>query len=397
MKRTRVAYVIGSLDFGGAEQQLLELLRHIDRERFWVSLVLFHSDTASRAAGLADEIFSLGIASRPGPKAVVRGSKAAGAMLRLAGYFRRIKPDIVQAILPASCILAAPAAKLAGVPVVIAARRSLVDCYRTNKLFSILDRFATRSCDYAIGNSEAIRSELMEIDGLNPERVGLIYNGVDINRFRPGDRGLRKHYGWAEENVVFGIVANFLPYKRHADFIQAAALIAESDAKARFLMAGEDRGVLGSLGRQIEAVGLQSRFTIIPGTTEPERLYPALDVYICTSQSEGLSNVLLEAGACGLPVIATRVGGNAEIIVDGYNGFLVPPAAPERIAAKALELGSDPELRALLGARARQRVISQFSIPAMVRAHEELYEKLLQCCAKHQRSDEVNATATANI
>jgi len=384
MRRTRLTYVIGSLSWVGSESQLIELLKHIDRSRFRTSLVLFEASNLDRESGLADETFSLQLPSVSRSKPIVRGIYALAAMLRLAKYLRRTKPDIVHAILPASCILAAPAARLARVRVVIAGRRSMADCYRTDKLQTIADCTATHWCDYAVGNSEAIRRELIETDGLPAERVGVIYNGVDTERFRPGNRELRQHYGWSDEHVVFGVVANFIPYKRHTDFIRAAALIAKSDPNARFVMVGEDRGILENLRKQIHDTALEQLFTIIPGMHEPERLYPALDVYICTSQTEGLSNVLLEAGACGLPAVATQVGGNPEIISDGHNGFLVPPATPEAVAAKALLLGSNPGLRALMADRARQRAISQFSMAAMVQAHETLYGSLLG--AKEQSS-----------
>jgi glycosyltransferase involved in cell wall biosynthesis len=338
---------------------------------------LFEASALDRESGLVDETFALQIPSVSKSKPMVRGIYALAAMLRLAKYLRRIKPDIVHAILPASCILAAPAARLARVPVIIAGRRSMVNCYRTDKLLTLADQIATRSCHFAIGNSDAIRRELIETDGLRAERVGVIYNGVDTERFRPGNRELRQHYGWSDQHVVFGIVANFIPYKRHVDFIRAAALIAESNPNARFVMVGEDRGILDALRRQIRDSGLEPLFTVIPGTCEPERLYPALDAYVCTSQTEGLSNALLEAGACALPIIATRVGGNQEIVADGYNGFLAPPAEPEVIAAKALQLVSNPEVRSIMGNRGRQGVVSQFSIEAMVCAHEKLYDALL--------------------
>jgi glycosyltransferase involved in cell wall biosynthesis len=397
MRRTHLTYVIGSLSLGGAEGQLIELLKRMDRKQFRVSLVLFELSTADAANGLVDEVFSLQIPSASSFKPVVRGIYGLAAMLRLARYLRRSKPNIVHAILPASCILAAPAAKLARVPVIIAGRRSMAGCYRTDWLLSLADRIGTRSCDYAIGNSEAIRRELTEIDGLPAEKVGVVYNGVDTQRFRPGNRELRGQCGWREENVVFGVVANFIPYKRHTDFIRAARLIARSNPHARFVMAGEDRGILDTLKAQIRESGLEPFFTIIPGTREPERLYPGLDVYICTSQTEGLSNVLLEAGACGLPIIATRVGGNPEIVTDAYNGFLVSPRAPEAIAVKALQLASNPKLRRIMGERSRQRAISQFSLIAMVHAHETLYESLLK--SRHGRiaTEDSNAIVSAHV
>jgi glycosyltransferase involved in cell wall biosynthesis len=385
MKRINLTYIIGSLASGGAEGQLIELLKRIDRNRYHLSLVFLKARTTEKTPNLVDEVFSLQIGPAGAPKPIVRVVKGASAILRLARYLQRTKTDIVHAILPQSIILGFPAARLARVPVVIGGRRSMADCYRTDKLLTMADSAATRWCNFAVGNSEAIRRELIEIDGLPPERVGVIYNGVDVERFRPGNRELRKHYGWSNEHVVFGIVANFIPYKRHVDFICAAAIIAKSNPNARFVMAGEDRGILDALRRQIHDSGLEPLFTAIPGTRGPERLYPALDVYVCTSQTEGLSNVLLEAGACGLPIIATKVGGNPEIVTDGYNGFLVPPAEPEVIAAKALQLSLNSELRGIMGNRGRQRVASQFSITAMVRAHERLYGSLLG--AKEQESN----------
>jgi L-malate glycosyltransferase len=397
MKRTNLTYVIASLASGGAERQLLELLKHIDRSRYRLSLALFETSTLDKAAGLVDEVFSLEFDSQRKSKSIFRGIKAGAAMLRLARYLQHTKPDIVHAILPPSIILGFPAARLGRVPVLIASRLSMADCYRTDKLLTMADSAATRWCNFAVGNSEAIRRELIEIDGLPPERVGAIYNGVDVERFRPGNLEMRKQYGWNEENVVFGIVANFIPYKRHTDFVRAAALIAQSNPNARFVMAGEDRGILNTITRQIRDRGLEPLFTVIPGTREPERLYPALDVYVCTSQTEGLSNVLLEAGACALPTIATRVGGNPEIVTDGYNGFLVPPAEPEVIAAKALQLGSDRERRRIMGNRGRQRVATHFSMAAMVRAHEDLYARLLGACGELDDVKELRARVSANI
>ena len=376
MKLAKLTYIIGSLGSGGAERQLLELIKRIDRNRFTISLVLFEDSTQSCATGLVDEIFSLQIELQQS-KTPIRGISTVAAIWRLTRYLQRSKPNIVHAILPASCILAAPAAKLAGVPAVIAGRRSMLDGYRRGGLQGVADRIATRMCNVLVGNSNSVSREVVEIDGMPSERVMTIHNGVDTNRFCPGNRDLRKQYGWNDEHVVFGIVANFIPYKRHSDFVRAAALIAKSNPNARFVMAGEDRGILNDLTAQIHESALGPLFTVIPGTPEPERLYPAMDVYICTSQTEGLSNVLIEAGACGLPVIATRVGGNPEIVVDNYTGYLVESQQPEAVASKALQLSSNPELRYAMGERARQRVTCEFSMIRMVNAHEKLYESLL--------------------
>jgi L-malate glycosyltransferase len=377
LSQTKIAYFIGCLGTGGAEHQLLELLRNLDRSRFSPSLVLFEDKTASRADGLVVGTHSLGIASTGKTRWRVPGLATTAAVLRLASYLRHHSPEILHAFLPAACALAVPAGKLARVPVVICTRLSLTNGYRTGGLRDGVDRLATRLCDFVVCNSTAATLEVVELDKVPSERVTTIYNGVDTLRFRPGDRRLRKQYGWNDNNIVFGVVANFIPYKRHTDFIRAAAIIAAQEPLARFVMAGEDHGPLNSIIEEIERYQLQDKFTVIRGTAEPERLYPALDVYICSSETEGLSNVLLEASACDLPIIATRAGGNPEVVRDGENGFLVDIYDYAAIAERGLTLIRNPDLRKCMGSRGREYTELHLSVSRMVQNHELLYDKLL--------------------
>lgn len=377
LRPVRITYVIGSLARGGAEGQLLELLRRLDSARWEPSLVLFEATTGDRATGLVHAFCSLDIPARGHTNWLRRSWIAATGIAKLANFLRRIEPDLVHAFLPMAFLLGAPAAKMAHVPVLVGSRRSLKDCYRTIPLLGLADRRATRMCDFVIGNSSAVTSELIHFDGIAPERTATIYNGVDIDRFRPGDRSFRARHGWSDEHVVFGIVANFLPYKRHTDFIRAAVQIAQKAPNARFVMAGEDRGILPELRHQIATSGLDSRFVIIPGTSEPEKLYPAMDAYICTSETEGFSNVLLEAAASGLPLIATNIGGNAEIVFPGENGYLVSVGQPDEVAQEALRLIHNRDLRLQMGTCSRRLVSQHFSLEKMVQQHEQLYERLL--------------------
>jgi len=374
----KVTYVIGSLATGGAEGQLLELFRKLDPSCWEPSVVVFHGLAEESTPDVAGQVFSLDIPSDSSSRFCGKAWKAARALKRLTEYFVRTRPKVVHALLPQACILAAPAARFARVPVLIGSRLSLVDCYRNGNLLARGDHAATRMFDYMLGNCLAVTEELIRIDGIPPDRTATIYNGVDTARFKPGDRRLRQLYGWNDDDVVFGIVANFIAYKRHMDFVRAAALIGASVPHARFVMAGEDRGILPAIRREIAEAGLESRFVIIPGTREPEKLYPAMDAYICTSETEGFSNVLLEAAASGLPLIATRVGGNPEIVFPGENGSLVPVAKPEDVAQAALTLVDNPILRRRMGNQSRELVAQRFSLEIMVRRHELLYERAFQ-------------------
>jgi glycosyltransferase involved in cell wall biosynthesis len=378
MNRIKVAYFIGSLGYGGAETQLLELLKHLDRTRIEPSLILLDCAGGARAASLVESVVDLRVPQRNKKlRSFGDVTRAAAATLRLAAYLVRTRPDIVHAILPEAHAVAAAAVTMSRRGKLIGSRRSLASAYRRTASLTLVDKVATRWSDLMVGNSDAVAHELNRMDGVPRERVFRIYNGTDIDRFRPGNLGVRYNAGWKEENVVFGMVANFRASKRHIDFILAAEIIAHSVPEARFVLAGQDcEGLVGSLKDEIRMRGLEPVFTFFPLLTKPETLYPSLDVFLCTSETEGLSNVLLEAGSCGLPIVATNVGGNPEVVRNGFNGIIVEPKKPGQVAAAALQLAASRTVREEMGKRSREWVSSQFSINAMVRAHMALYEGL---------------------
>ena len=380
MNRIKVAYFIGSLGYGGAETQLLELLKNLDRTRIEPFLVLLDCKGGARAANLVEDVFDLRVPQRNRKaRSASDVTRAAAATLRLAAYLMRTRPDVVHAILPEAHVIAAAAVALSRTGRLIGSRRSLASAYRRTASLTLVDKLATRSSDFMVGNSEAVTRELSRMDGVPRERAVRIYNGIDIHRFRPGNRAMRDQAGWDENNVVFGMVANFRSSKRHIDFISAAEIIAQGVPRARFALAGQDcEGLVDSLKDQIRSRGLESTFTFFPLLTNPEALYPSLDVFLCTSETEGLSNVLLEAGSCGLPIVATNVGGNPEVVKDGFNGMIVEPKQPAQLAAAALQLVASRTLREEMGKRSRQWISSQFSIDSMVSAHMALYEGLIR-------------------
>jgi len=378
--KTRICYTIYSLSWGGAEGQLIELLRRLDRDRFEPSLVLWEDGNLERVQDLVADVRVLGIERHATGRFCSREYRAALAIRRMYRCLSEIRPQILHAILSGPCILAAAARVARLVPCAIHSRRTLVDAYRHKDwIRTIVDSMATKVSDLAIGNCEAIIGEMVTLDGVPESRAQLISNGVDTSRFSPaGDFSLRKELGWEKGNFVFGMVANFLHYKRHVDFVRVAALIHAVHPESRFLLAGEDRGAMGPARDAIEKAGLGPYTKILPGTREPERAFAAMNAYICTSQTEGLSNSILEAMASGVPVIATDVGGNREAVADGVTGFVVPDHSPQAIARAACELVDNPDLLLRLSCNARQRAQEVFSMEKMVRAHEQLYMRLLE-------------------
>ncbi len=377
-RRIKIVYLIGSLGCGGAENQLIELLSRLDRKRFEAFLVLLHSEGVERAHGLVREVHELryfnGLAPNP-RRSVLRSTQA---LWHLRKLLKRLRPDIFHAILPTACVLGSVAAKWCRVPITICGRRSLVDCYRKGSRFlAWADKWASRQADVVIANSLAVRRELIEADHISTSRVRIIYNGVDLSSFAPRNNGRNPTYvPKNKERVLVGTVANFISYKRHCDVVEAAGRLCGRHPELHFVFVGEDRGTLPMVQEEIARKGLSERFTIIPGSYEIPKIFQSLDIYVCPSETEGFSNVVLEAMAAGKPVVATCVGGNPEAVVHGETGFLVPPHCPEALASAIENLLERPQLRKQMGARASERAALKFSVDAMVQHYDKLYLEL---------------------
>lgn len=371
--RLRVAFVIGTLRPGGAEHQLLEIARNLDSSRFDPLVVALRSSQFDAESGCP----VVGL-SPPKSSAARLPWDAALVLCSIVRVAREFRPDLVHAFLPEhATILGAIAKAVSGAPILVANRLSEQKVYRSSSLMGVLERLALTRANFMVGNSAPIIEEIRAKDGFAPERVRKIYNGINTNRFRPTlSSDVRRRFGWSEQHFVVGMVANFRACKRHEDFLTAAALLHREHPKSRFVLVGNDLGTLDSSRARVDQLGLNGVVQIITGCSHPETIYHGLDVYVCTSETEGLSNVLLEAMACGKPVVATRVGGNPEAIQDEVQGILVPPCCPDATVAAVKRLIESPGLRHRMGTAGRTRVEQYFSLATMVRAHEQLYSEL---------------------
>lgn len=376
-RKINVAYLLGSLRKAGTEGQVLELLKGLDRECFCISIILLQGDGAEKIPwDVPLTVLNVPGESAEWARGLVEWPKAMGKLYaRLAAD----TPDVVHAFLSGPSILGSMPSRMARVPIFIGSRRSLVADYRRGRFAaSLADTFAFKSAHFNLGNCLAVTTEMVSNGGCSPGKSHTIYNGVDSHRFHPGiSAAWRREVGWDDSHIVFGVVANFYAYKRHIDFVQAASLILQRHQRARFVMVGTDYGTRDAILREISARDLSAHLRVLPSHMSPEQIFAGLDVLVCPSESEGFSNVLLEAMACAKPVIATNVGGNPELVQEGDSGFLVSARSPQAIAEAAEKLISDPRRRLDMGWRGRQRVERHFGIERMVKAHEDLYRRLL--------------------
>ena len=377
--RVKVTYVAGSLRDGGAERQVLELIRNLNRQWFVPSLILLEDVTLDRAQGWATEHFVMDIPEGGNSRWLTRSFSMARAVRRTAAQLSAWGSDVVHAFSPGPSILGGMAARMAKVPVFVGSRHSLVSLYRSRGgLVALADRLAFHLADVTLGPSEAVTREMISLGGCPRRKCCTLYNGVDTSRFRPDlPRWWRTKMGWNEQDVVFGMVANFRACKGHADFVQAAAQIAQRNPEARFVMVGADQGLKAATEQQVRKLELGDKTRIVDVDPSPEKIFAAMDVCVCTSTSEAFGLVLAEAMACGRPVIATAVGGIPEVVRCGETGFLVPVGSPSSVAEAAESLLRDPARRRVMGMSGRLRAEQNFSLDRMVSRHEQLYLQLL--------------------
>lgn len=367
MKPARVLFVIDELDIGGTEQQIVELVRGIDRKLFSPHVCCFRTGAKSK------EIAAMGVPVRHEPK---RAKADPGLVVRLASYMKRERFDLVQTYLWTANTWGRLAARLAGTRRVVASERN-VDIWE-EAYKRVLGRWLARSTDRIIANSEAVRSYLLERGGLAPEKVVTVYNGVNLDRFAepcdPGER--RRELGVPDDAILAACVARLEPAKDHATLLQALALLGQSRPNLHVAIIGDgsQREPLARLAREL---GLAGRIHFTGFRTDSAAWLRSVDLSVLSSVKEGLSNTVIESMAAGLPVVATQVGGNAEVIAEGATGFLVPPRAPAVLAEALARATQSRESMQRLGLAGRERVESLFSVRAMVRRTEQLYRELL--------------------
>jgi sugar transferase (PEP-CTERM/EpsH1 system associated) len=301
--------------------------------------------------------------------------------LRMARLFRALRPDIVHSR-NWSCVDAILGARLAGVPVVIHGEhgREAADPEGRNTLRKRLRRLLAPLVTQFVTVSRDLARWLIEDVGIPARKVTAIWNGVDTRRFDGRDReDARRALRIPDGGIAIGTVGRLDPVKDQVGLIRAFARVA-GDPRALLLIAG-DGPCWGELETAVAALGLTGRVRLLGERADVPRVLAGLDVFALSSLGEGISNTILEAMATGLPVVATRVGGNPELVVDGSTGLLVPPRSPEALASALRPYLDEPALAARHGRAGRARAETYFSLDRMVAAYGNLYVRLLETSA----------------
>jgi glycosyltransferase involved in cell wall biosynthesis len=366
------------MGIGGTELNAFRTAERLDPARFDVSVVCLqeHGPLLARYRERGIRVLALPLGRLHGIKAVRQG-------VRLARYLSTQRVDIVHSHDAYNNIFATVWARVAQTPVVIASRRWCDDLPR--KALRVVNRFGFRLADCVIANSTAVASLLVNDDGVPAERIALVPNFVDDAAFANLGRTQRKQLalelGIPAGSAVIGCVAGLRPVKDHETLIKAIARLRPRWPTIRLVLIGDgpSRRPLEHLVRELNLTAVVRFAGVRPN--EPN-LHHLFDISVLSSLSEALPNTIVEAMAAGKPVVATRVGGVTDAVVDGETGTLITPQSPVELASAIERLLLRPILRESMGDAARRRARAQFHVTSALATLESLYDRLLMSRAR---------------
>ena len=371
--RRRVFFLTDSFNIGGTETQAVELAMRLDPEKYAVTLGCLRArgPLLERLRGTAiaiEEFF---------PKGGFDSPNGIYQMLRLARFLHRGKFQIVHTHDLYTNLMGIPAALIARSPIIISSRRDLghLDWYQTKRRVW-LRRLQNRST-VVLTNAGAIRDSLLAEDHFRADKVRVIYNGVDVEKFARETRDRKWLMAGCEDEKWIVLVGNMhSDVKGHPWLIEAAAAVCREFRNVRILLAG-DGARREDFEGQVAAAGLQANFSFLGRRDDVPRILACCDIGVLPSKAEGLPNAVLEYLAAGLPTVASRVGGNAEIVQQGVTGLLVPAQDSVALAESLLQLLRDPARAEEMGRTGQAYVRSNFSFQRMIEKTDELYTELL--------------------
>lgn len=360
---------------GGGEQALLRIIRHLPRNRFRPSVVTFNVKPRS-----GEILRELDCPLRVFPVQRTYGWTGIKAAIRIFGLFRAEKPDIVHTFFETSNTWGGLITKLSLKPLLVSSRRDmgLLRARKHQFAYALVNNLA----DGVLVVSRAVERECIEKEGINPQKVFTVYNGVDIARVERADGcvPVKERLKLSSASHIVVTVANVRRVKGLDTLLETANLVRRRVDSVLFVIAGafQETEHFHHLQQTIKNLGLESTVRFLGPLEDVFSILKVSNVFCLLSRSEGFSNAVLEAMACQLPCVVTRVGGNQEVITDGENGFLVPSENADAAADRIINLLERPEYAREIGRHARETVSSRFTVEVMMDQLIRFYDTLLE-------------------
>jgi glycosyltransferase involved in cell wall biosynthesis len=349
---------------GGGERIVLRLAALLPQYGYRVSILTFlvHPESSVLSAPAPCPIYTL-------PLRKTYDLTALRAAFELRSFLKQQKIQIVQTFFESSDIWAGFVVKTLSNARLVWSRRDM-GILRSRK-HTLSYRLMAGVPDRVFAVSEQVRRHCIEVDGVNPARVETIYNGLDL--------GVSVKAAETSGEFLVTTVGNVRHVKGHDIFIQAAAVVAQRFPQVSFSIAGEvlEPGYFAELQSMVRDLKLSERFHFVGGVANIPKHLSSAKIFVLPSRSEGFSNAIIEAMAASLPVVATDVGGNAEAVKDGVNGFIVPPEDSTALAEAISRLLDDPLRARQMGAEGKTLVAEKFTTSAMMGRIKDAYAKLL--------------------
>lgn len=363
----RIAHVVESLDIGGLEHVVVALARAQRQRGHEVRVICLW-----RRGALAERAEAAGVRVECCEKRAGLDGRALLSMRRRLLDFR---PDVLHSHNPMAHYYAVAAAMGLGIGRVVNTRHGMGSAQlsaRTEKLY----RLALFATDHAVSVCDAARRRFVAHGVMPAGKAAVVRNGIDLARFAArhaeAAASLRTALALPADAVVFGTVGRLNEAKQQLRLLRALKVLLDDGVRAALVIVG-DGELRAALEQETDRLGLRAQVRLLGARSDVPQLLAGMDVFVLPSRTEGYSLALVEASAAALPIVATDVGGNAEIVQDGQTGLVVPAGDDARLAAAMAELGRDPTRREALGRQARAWALREGSLEAMCDGYERLY------------------------
>jgi len=365
----KIMHILHTLGTAGLQKGVVNIANQLNSNGFEISICcLEESGTFEKRLNPGTKVFVMN--KPPGIDYTLP--------LRLAKLFRREKTMIVHTHSVGTYLYGAIGAKLAWMPRIIHGEHGDLHQPSGSRPIDInIRRYLSHITDVIHTVSADLKNSLVRMTGIKPEKIVTILNGVELDKFKIAQNPqLRKILGIGMKDLVIGTVSRLSPVKNFELLIQVIPEINHTGLYPKVLFVGDgpSRPNLESLTKQY---GLEKQIIFLGDRSDVPDLLNVMDIFILTSFSEGLSNSIMEAMAAGLPVVATNVGGNPELVIHNETGFLFPSQDASILAQQIIELTNDPEKRHRMGLAGRKRMEEFFTLEKMIRNYENLYRSVL--------------------
>lgn len=361
--KIKVLHLIHKLSSGGAENGVINLLNNINNEKFSPSVCTF--------VGKGDQTYRLDKKKTIIYELNKRHGNDITIPRKLIKIFKKDKPHIIHTHGWGTLCEGVLSGKYAKIPIIIHGEHGTIQDKKWN---IFVQRIFWRLANQILTVSYEHSKELCQRIGFNIEKIKVIPNGVDTNRFYTNKTNvyLRERLNFQQNDIVIGSVGRLVAVKNQSLLIKAFSIIVQKHSNVKLILVG-DGPLKNVLQKRAKEYGLSSNIQFLGKRYDIPEIMASMDIFSLTSDSEGMSNTILEAMSSGLPVIATNVGGNKELIYQNATGILVPPKDVYALANALSYVIINKDIRKKMGRSGRKRAVEKFSIEEMVHGYEKLY------------------------